>query len=227
MSRQCLSGKPCGSSCIHKSRKCRKNLTESAQTSLSRARSFLSNLPELLEHAGSTVAAWKTGKVIAPVVSKYLESAYNIPSEASLMLAETVIQGVTATALSARHLKNREDFVEKLLVETSAAFIGKTAHKGTENAIETAEIRDYLKVAVPLIAGKLSGIGVTLAGSRLSQAREIAKGLVSRSKEDTQKLLTSAQSLTRNFAEPPTIEPGMIRLLGDIAAASLYLTKVG
>jgi hypothetical protein len=218
----CKKGKPCGSTCVAFERTCQLDLRKEVQSPLSRARDFVQSKGlGIAEHGVKGVAAWKAGKLLAPAISGYLESHYGIPREASTQLAETVIQAATATALEISHLKNPASFIRKLLVETAAAYAGKAAHGGVESAVEAAETRQWIQNAAPLLAGKVTGISTAIAGGRVPPVSELARGIIERSRADTNKLLDMLRPKQLGFAEID--DKALAELFADIAIASLML----
>ena len=197
-------------------------LPSEVQPFLGKARKFIrSKGLGIAEHGVKGVAAWKAGKLLAPAVSGYLESHYGIPREASAQLAETVIQAVTATALEMSHLKDANSFIKKLLVETAAAYAGKAAHGGVESAVEAAEARQWIQNAAPLLAGKVTGISTAIAGGKLPPVSELTRGIIERSRADTNKLLDMLRPKQLGFAEID--DQKLDELLADIAIASLMI----
>jgi len=177
----------------------------------------------IAEHGAKGVVAWKTGKVLAPAVSGFLETHYGIPREASSRMAETVIQAVTATALEAKHLKDVDTFVKKLATETAAAYMGKAAHGGLETALDAAEAAKYVQLAAPTLAGKVTGITTAAVVGKLPTPGKIIQGIIQRSKDDTNKLLEMFRPKEVAFAEENF--DGIIELLADIAVAALLEVK--
>lgn len=177
----------------------------------------------IAEHGAKGVVAWKAGKVLAPAVSGFLESHYGIPREASAKMAETVIQAVTATALEAKNIKNADTFLRKLIAETAAAYLGKTAHGGVETALDTIEAAKYVQIAAPVLAGKVTGITTATLGGKMPTPGEIVRGVIKRSREDTNKLLDMVRPKQVAYAEEDL--DGIVELLADIAVAALVLRK--
>lgn len=220
--KRCYKGKSCGATCIAKTKICLLELPAPTQGPLTRVRNFIKDHgAHIGEHAAKGVVAWKAGKVLAPVVSGYLESHYGIPREASSRLAETVIQGVAATALEARHLKNADAFLKKLLTETAAAYAGKAAHAGAEHALAHQEIRPILQQAAPILAGKVTGIATAIAGGKTPTPGVLAQAIADRAREDTMKLIGMLKPQTVGFAEESNEE--IAKLLADVAIAALML----
>ena len=218
----CKKGKPCGSACVAANKLCRVDLPKKVQSPLGKARDFIQNKGlDIAEHGVKGVAAWKAGKLLAPAISGYLESHYGIPREASAQLAETVIQATAATALEMSHLKTPASFVRKLLVETAAAYAGKAAHGGVESAVEAAEARQWIQNAAPLLAGKVTGISTAIAGGKVPPVSELAKGIIERSRTDTNKLLNMLRPKQVAFAE--TDDKALAELFADIAIAALIV----
>lgn len=218
----CKKGKPCGSTCMSMSKTCRVDLPKQVQPFLGKARKFIKDKGlDIAEHGVKGVAAWKTGKLLAPAVSGYLESHYGIPREASTQLAETVIQAVTATALEVSHLKSPSKFMRKLLVETAAAYAGKAAHGGVESAVEAAQARQWIQNAAPLLAGKVTGISTAIAGGKVPPVSELTKGIIERSRADTAKLIDMLRPRQVQFSELD--DKRIAELLADVAIASLMI----
>ena len=187
---------------------------------LEKARNFVKEHgAHIAEHGAKGVVAWKAGKVLAPAVSGYLEAHYGIPRESSARMAETVIQAVTATALEAKHIKNADNFVKKLVTETAAAYLGKAAHGGVESALETEHAKNLISTAAPILAGKVTGITTAIAGGKLPTPGQLVQGILERSREDTNKLLDMVRPKQVSFAESDT--EAIAKLLGDIAIIAL------
>lgn len=166
------------------------------------------------------MVAWKVGKVLAPAVSAHLESHYGIPRETSAKMAETVIQALAGTALEYKHLRSVDGFVKKLAVEVAAAFVGKTAHGGAEEILSSREVSKVIEGAVPILAGKVSGIATAIAGSKLPSPSQLGSVIAQRSKEDTVKLL----KMFRPTLEPQFTEANdLAELIADIAVWGVYL----
>jgi hypothetical protein len=178
----------------------------------------------LAEHAATGVVAWKTGKVLAPVVSGYLESHYGIPREASGRMAETVIQAVTATALNAKHLNNADKFIKTLLTETAAAYLGKAAHGGVESVMESTQARQIIQQAAPVLAGKITGIATAFAGGKIPSPGEMARIITDHAKQDTQRLMEMLRPQTVGYSEDEEYT-NIARLLADVAVAGLVLSQ--
>jgi hypothetical protein len=218
----CKKGKSCGSTCVAANKTCKMELRAEVQSPLSKIRDLVREKGlGIAEHGVKGVAAWKAGKLLAPAISGYLESHYGIPREASSQLAETVIQAVTATALEMSHLKDANSFVKKLLVETAAAYAGKAAHGGVESAVEAAEARQWIQNAAPLLAGKVTGISTAIAGGKMPPASQLVKGVIERSRADTNKLLDMLRPRQLGFAEGE--DQGVAELLADLVVAALMI----
>lgn len=222
--KRCVKGKSCSATCIDAREQCLVELPESVQGSLGKVRNFLKNKgAHIAEHAATGVVAWKTGKVLAPVVSGFLESQYGIPREASTRMAETVIQAATATALNARHMKDANTFIKNLLTETAAAYLGKTAHSGVESIMDSQQARQIIQQAAPVLAGKVTGIATAFAGGKIPPPAEIGRAIIDRSQQDIQKLMGLVRPQAVGFAEPDYTE--VSKVLADIAVAGLILSR--
>lgn len=222
--KRCTKGKNCSATCIAANETCLVELPEQTQTSISKARNYIkSHGLHVGEHVAHGVVAWKAGKVVAPLVSGYLESHYGIPREASAKMAESVIQAATATALNMKHIKSADQFLKNLLVEGAAAFLGKTAHSGVETIMEANEARHVMQIAAPILAGKVTGIATAFAGGKIPTPAELAHLIAERSSQDIQKLINMVRPQAVSFAEEDLTE--IAALLADIAVASLILSQ--
>ena len=222
--KRCKFGKSCSATCISKNKKCKSDFSARLNSSVSKVRDYVKKHGvHIAEHGAKGVVAWKTGKVLAPAVSGFLETHYGIPREASSRMAETVIQAVTATALEAKHLKDVDTFVKKLATETAAAYMGKAAHGGLETALDAAEAAKYVQLAAPTLAGKVTGITTAAVVGKLPTPGKIIQGIIQRSKDDTNKLLEMFRPKEVAFAEENF--DGIIELLADIAVAALLEVK--
>lgn len=217
---KCFKGKSCGSSCINRAIVCRIDLPKNPQSLIQKAQEYISaNSKTLADHIGKGAAAWKTGKVLGNAISSYLESRYGIPREVSIKLAETAVQGAMATALDFKHLKSGSEFAKKLTAEIAAAFIGKSSHSGMEGFLEAKEIESTLNTVLPVLAGKLSGIGTAVAASKIPGPSSMLKKAIERSKEDIEKIKQVIKPGQLGFSElgPP------MDILGDLTLIALYL----
>lgn len=197
--------KECGASAIPDWKKCKKDVVIHAGA-----------------HLAQSVAAWKTGKVLGQMVSASLESHYGIPREASEKLSESLIQALAGTALEGKYIQDVDGFFKRLVVEFSAAFIGKTAHQGAESALTSAGIESSIEKALPILAGKFAGISTAIAGGKLPSPVQIGKMLIERSKSDTAKLLRSVKSVpVVSFSEDLPSE----RYLGDLTLLLYFVSK--
>jgi hypothetical protein len=216
----CSKGKPCSAACIQKVKVCRVEFPAAPQSFVSKARDSISaHSKELADHLGKGVAAWKAGKLLGAAISVYLENRYGIPRETSIKLAETAVQGIAATTLDVKNIRNVDQFSKKLLSEVAAAFVGKTAHAGAEGFLAAKEIESTLSTVLPVLAGKLSGIGTAVTTSKVPGPRELFNQLATRSKADIDKLRKLVNPTKLNFKEPtfPT------DYLGDLTILALYL----
>ena len=221
--KKCTAGKSCSATCISKGFKCEKKLPSSVSDSLTRNSEKLLHLGE---HVGANVTSWKVGKVIGPLVSKYLETRYGIPTETTEKLSETIVQAVVATGLHSRHLKSGEDFVRDLLTEASAAFLGKSAHTGVESFLTHQESREIVQQALPLLAGKFTGIGAAFAGSKLPKVAQISGAISRKYNSDLLKLQRLFRSSEASFSEQ-TSQATSAKLLGDLSLLSVLLSLNG
>lgn len=172
------------------------------------------------DHIGKNVAAWKTGKVLGGLVSSYLESRYGIPRDLSIKLSETAIQGLAATGLDIKHIKNADDFSKKLFAELAAAFIGKTSHAGAELFISAKEVSTIVETSLPILAGKVSGIGTSILANKLPTPGELLATVQQRSQADIAKLQSFVKPYA-NFAEMDDIA----EILGDFTLVALLGVK--
>jgi hypothetical protein len=189
-----------------------------------KAQEYISaNSKELADHVGKGAAAWKTGKILGNAISSYLEGRYGIPREVSVKLAETAVQGVMATALDFKHLKDSGEFARKLTTEIAAAFIGKTSHSGMEGFLESKEIESALNAALPILAGKISGLGTAVAASKIPSPKTLINKAIERSKEDIEKVRQFVRPGQMRFSEsgPP------LDILGDLTLIALYTALRG
>lgn len=218
---RCSKGKPCSSACINRDYLCRFDLVSRLKEPLNRISKEVSEKgADVADHIGKNVAAWKTGKVLGGLVSSYLESRYGIPRDLSIKLSETAIQGLAATGLDAKHLRNADEFSKKLFAELAAAFIGKTSHAGAELFISAKEVSTIVETALPVLAGKISGIGTSMLANKLPTPKEILSIVQERSAADTNRLLAFLRPYT-NFAEIGEVA----EVLGDLTILALVGVK--
>jgi hypothetical protein len=218
---RCSKGKPCFTACVNRDFLCRLNLAERLKGPLRRIGDEISEKgTDVADHIGKNVAAWKTGKVLGNLVSSYLESRYGIPRDASVKLAETAIQGLAATGLDIKHIKNADEFSKKLFTELAAAFIGKSSHTGAELMLSAKEVSTIVETALPVLAGKISGIGTSMLASRLPTPRELLTMVQERSKDDMGKVQAFLRPYT-SFAEMDDIA----EVLGDVTLMVLVGLK--
>lgn len=221
--KKCSTGKSCSATCISRGYKCEKRLSKEVNRSLTK------NSEKLLsvgEHVGASVTSWKVGKVVGPLVSKYLEIHYGLASESTEKLSETIIQAAIATGLHSRHLRSGEDFVRDLLTEASAAFLGKSAHTGVDSFLSTQESREIVKQALPLLAGKFTGIGAALVGSKLPNMAQVSQIVSSRYKSDLSKIQRLFGVTSDSFSEGLK-QDRIADLLGDLSILALLVSLRG
>lgn len=211
--RKCVKGKACSGACVDPNEDCRKTFPPGSQPALKKA-------VHMIEHIGVNVLSWKVGKTLGPMVSGFLENSYGVPRESSQMLSEALVQAVTAVGLNYKKIKSPEDLVRNLLIESSAAILGKSAHSGAEEFLSSAEGKEMLKSALPLLAGKFTGIGVAFAGSRLPSLSQLSRIVAERSQSDIQKLRGFMNPQMFNASEEKTIED-ISQTLTDIFILSL------
>lgn len=211
---RCRFGKSCSKSCIRRKYVCRKEFPKDTDSSVSRIRGFLrKESASIADHIGKNVAAWKAGKVLGQAVSAYLESQYGISRELSSRLSETVVQGLVATGLDSANLKSGGELMKKLLIETTAAFIGKSSHTGVERFVSAKEVNSMIETALPAIAGKVSGFGVAAVAGKIPSPAEIGSLIRKRSAQDVDKLKRFISPLASNFGELEDVSS----LLGDLS----------
>lgn len=182
--------------------------------------------PHLAVHVAEGMAAWKAGKVVGAIAGQYLESAFGVDREVATKLSETFVQGTVATAiaLSKKELNDPQSVVRKALTEYSAAFLGKTAHGTAENALSSKEMAEVIKTTLPILAGKFTGIGTAIAGSKLPSAAKVAEMIAKRSAEDTARLAAFFRSPALNFAEESDVDREAVESLVDLFMISAVLT---
>jgi hypothetical protein len=217
-SKRCEVGTSCGSTCISKGDRCRKTFSQSVGEGLSKVKE---NLPHISSHLGINVAAWKTGKVLGPMVASHLESQYGIPREVSQMASEAVIQGVMATVLSSGEIKNLGQAASTLLTETAAAMVGKSAHRQAENALSSVEVREMLKQALPILSGKVAGATVSAGGNKISDLGGLAAKTLKRAGDNMAMLFKSAETSIPQFSEESLPLKSLSETLGDIGLLAL------
>lgn len=217
-SKRCNIGNSCGSACISRGKECKRTLSIKVSADLSKVKE---ELPHLVGHVSTGVVAWKTGKVIGPMVSSYLESQYGIPKEVTQLASESVIQGLTATALSSKGFKGLKDLATSLISETAAAILGKTAHMEAEDALSSTELRGIVKESIPIISGKITGVSVSLGGKKLPEAAGLAAKLAQDSRENVLRLFQSVRASSQSFSEDTLDLKGISEFLGDMAVISL------
>lgn len=214
--RNCSKGKPCLATCIRRSFICLSDLKDSVSGLMVKTRGYIKEEGgHLADHIGKNVAAWKTGKVLGGLISGYLESRYNIPREISIKIAETAVQGLAATGLDIKNLKSNDELLKKLFAETAAAFVGKTSHTGVETIISAKEMSVTMGSALPILAGKISGLGTALISNKLPTPKEALDIISSRSKKDIELIRNLLEGKgVLNFSG--TYEETLGEILGDI-----------
>lgn len=214
--RNCDKGKPCLAACIRKSFICWADLADSISNLTGKTRDYVKKEGgHVADHIGKNVAAWKTGKVLGGLISGYLESRYNIPREISIKLAETAVQGLAATGLDIKNLKSNDALLKKLFAETAAAFVGKTSHTGVETIVSAKEMSATLESILPMLAGKVSGLGTALLSNKLPTPKETLEIISSRSKEDIDKIRNFLENQkVLNFSDSSNIK--IEEIIGDI-----------
>jgi hypothetical protein len=182
--------------------------------------------PHIAAHVAEGMAAWKAGKVVGAIAGQYMESAFGIDRELATKLSETFVQGTVATAiaLGKRELKDPKSAVRKALTEYSAAFLGKTAHGAAENALSSREMAELIKTAGPVLAGKFTGIGTAIVGSKLPSVAQAAEMIAKRSAEDTAKIAAFFRSPAVNFAEEPEVDREAVEGLVDVFMIATMLS---
>lgn len=170
-------------------------------------------------HLAQAVTAWKVGKVVGQTAAAYLESQYGIDREVAGKLAETFVQGTVATglAMAAKDISDPKGVIRRALTEYAAAFVGKTAHGAAENALTSREMSNMIKQAGPVLAGKFSGIGTAIAGSKVPSAAQIADMVVKRSVADTTRMMDffKGAKFSLNFSEE-SVNKDQIHTLVDL-----------
>lgn len=222
---RCSKGKPCSAACINRNLFCKAGLPDFLSKGLTAVRNEVeSKGKDVADHLGKNVAAWKTGKVLGGLVSSYLEGRYGIPRESSVKLAETAIQALAATGLDAKHLKNTDEFSKKLFAELAAAFIGKTSHAGAELFISAKEVSTIVETSLPILAGKVSGIGTSLLANRLPTPSELLTIVQERSRADMEKVQGFLRPYV-SFAESLNEMDKVAEVLGDVTLLALLGVK--
>lgn len=212
-------GKSCAAACINRNLICEIELLGQFQPHFNKLRESVNDHgSHLADHLGKNVAAWKTGKALGLAVSSYLESRFGIPREISLKLSETAVQGLAAAVLDAKNLKTPAQVAKKLVTEMTAALVGKTSHTGAEEFITAREVEGTLSVALPMLAGKFSGLGTALALNKVPSPRRLYDAVVERSGNDLNRVKDWMNPSQVKFAEAPT--PADI--LGDLILLALY-----
>lgn len=218
---RCSKGKPCSAACVSRDYICRSDLATKVKDPLSKIVQGISEKgADVADHIGKGMAAWKTGKVLGGLVSSYLESRYGIPRDLSIKLSETAIQGLTATGLDIKHLRNADEFSKKLFAELAAAFIGKTSHAGAEVFLSAKEVSTVVETALPVLAGKVSGIGTAMLANRLPTPKELLTIVQERSVVDIGKV----QSFLRPYVSFTEMED-VAEVLGDFTILALLGVK--
>lgn len=223
---RCFKGKPCSAACIRRDFHCRADFPNFLTKGLKSLRDEVSSKGvDVADHIGKNVAAWKTGKVLGGLVSSYLESTYGIPRELSTKLSETAIQGLAATGLDLKHLKNTDEVAKKLFTELAAAFIGKTSHSGAEMFISAKEVSTIVETAMPVLAGKFSGIATSLLANKLPTPSELVSIVKERSKEDMARVQFFLRPYV-SFSEGPRGNMAEVaQILGDMVLLVLLGVK--
>lgn len=217
--KRCSLGKSCAAACINRNLICEIELLGQFQPHFNKLRESVSESgSHLADHLGKNMAAWKTGKALGSAISSYLESRFGIPREISLKLSETAVQGLAAAALDAKNLKTPAEVAKKLLTEMTAALVGKTSHTGAEEFITAREVEGTLSVALPMLAGKFSGLGTALALNKVPSPQKLYNTVVERSGNDINKVKNWMDTSQIKFAEASTPAD----LLGDLVLLALY-----
>lgn len=182
--------------------------------------------PHLAVHVAEGMAAWKAGKIVGAIAGQYLENTFGIDREVATKLSETFVQGTVATAiaLGKKELRDPSSVVRKALTEYSAAFLGKTAHGAAETALSSRETAELIKTAGPVLAGKFTGLGTAIAGSRLPSAAKVAEMIVKRSAEDTARVAAFFKSPALNFSENEEVDRKAVEALVDMFLVSTLLS---
>lgn len=217
----CSRGKPCLASCINKNYLCKVYLPSEPSILAKMSKTLSERGSDIADHLGKNIAAWKAGKVFGQSLSAYLESVYGIPREISSKLSETAIQAIVATGLDAAHTKSADQFLKKFITEMAAAYIGKTSHVGVETIVSSKDISTVLESALPALAGKFSGLSVSIAANRLPSPGEVVNAVRKRSESDIKLLQGFVGRVSENFAESSKVES----IVGDLLLLTLLLVK--
>lgn len=218
--KNCPIGKACSAACINRHLVCRVELSKPLSSVVGNAKSFISDKGgHLADHLGKNIVAWKTGKVLGGLISGYLESRYNIPREISIKLAETAVQGLANTGLDIKNVSTKGELAKKLVTEIAAAFVGKSAHSGAETFVSAKEMSASLEAALPVLAGKFSGLSTSLLANKLPTMKEVVSMVSERSERDINTVRQFLKkSATTNFSE---VGRKLEEVIGDITLLTL------
>ena len=128
------------------------------------------------EHLGENIAAWGVGKTLGGAIAS-IAAQHGVQPELARLISESTVQSLTATAIYASKGKRTPgELAKKFIAETAAAFVGKMAHTGVDDALMGGD--DEFREIAALFAGKASGIATNTGvsqflnkhGSRLKSA---------------------------------------------------------
>jgi hypothetical protein len=176
-------------------------------------------------HLAENVVSWKVGKIIGAAIGA---AAANHGHEAQsiTLLAETGVQAATATLLSIRDKGNRskQSIATKFIAESAAAFAGKMAHGGSENAIESIGLSAQFATIGAMAAGKGVGLTTNIAANRSGIAANLAKRLLGNRTDSADNVATGKLGLTAEEMLTCTIAGAVIALEGrSMRTDSRYL----
>ena len=120
------------------------------------------------KHVGASVAAWGTGRAAGEVFSKALQSAFqthgvDLGDEEARVITETAAQSATATLLHVKMHKGllASEVTAKYAAEVTAGFLGKIAHGGMLELVQTIGGSQYVQFVASGVAGKITGIATS------------------------------------------------------------------
>lgn len=223
MASKCDKGKSCGATCINGAKECISEIPGKLSASIKVGKkSILDQTRHIAEHLSEAAVAWKIGKTVGPFVSTAIQNKFGIPREVSETVAESLVQALSSVAIQARRIEKADEFVEKLLVEFTAAFAGKVSHSSLDNALSSEQFRQAISTYLPILAGKAAGIGSATVGYRLPAIKSMSRYIAGRYKSDSQLLLNLIQSRGRvSFSESPAPGQSLKELVSLLTVVSL------
>lgn len=145
------------------------------------------------EHLGENVAAWGVGKVVGGAIAQ-VGIRHGLEPSFSKQIAESGVQALTATLIHARNKKNRnaQELGTYFIAQAGAAFFGKMAHSGVDDAIAGGD--ETVRAIASAAAGKGTGIA-TVASAKQALDQMVGRlSLVRKIRRDAARNETLTQS---------------------------------